>query len=198
MITALDIRDWRLRVAELYRQVREAPTPEQGHGAWAEGRARLLREHAASPVPVAERAVFVPTIAPYRPELRFVVPVAPAEPQRREVPTASDGVVPFERVGVVDLDPWGTLDLWWLDSYGGGLFLPLRDGSPRTYGGGRYLLDTVKGADLGGNADALVVDLNFAFQPSCAYSSDWVCPLPGPGNTWSQPVDAGELHVAHA
>ncbi|WP_296666801.1 DUF1684 domain-containing protein, partial [Demequina sp.] len=155
----------------------------------------LLRDHPASPVPDHARASFIPEVAPYDPAFRFVVPVLPADPERREVPTASDGVVPFERVGRVEMPGIGGLDVWWLDSYGGGLFVPLRDASPRSYGGGRYVLDTVKGADLGGDSGSLVIDLNFAYQPSCAYSSDWVCPLPGAGNSLATPVEAGELYV---
>ncbi len=49
--------------------------------------------------------------------------------------------------------------------YAGGLFVPVKDASPDTYGGGRYLLDTIKGADLGMAAGRLVVDLNFAYKP---------------------------------
>ena len=118
----------------------------------------------------------------------------PAEPQRLEVPTATDGVVPFERIGAVQLDGVGRLDVWWLDSYGGGVFLPLRDGSAgrTTYGGGRYLLDTVKGADLGGTGGRLVVDLNFAYHPSCTYDPRWSCPLAPEGNRLTTPVAAGE------
>jgi len=63
-----------------------------------------------------------------------------------------------------------------------------------TYGGGRYVLDTTKGADLGGEPDALVIDLNFAFQPSCAYDEAWACPLPGPTNTLDRPVPVGERY----
>ena len=72
------------------------------------------------------------------------------------MPTATDGVVPFDRVGTVELEGVGRLDVWWLGSYGGGIFVPLRDGTAgtTTYGGGRYLLDTVKGADLGGSGRA--------------------------------------------
>ncbi|WP_062293485.1 DUF1684 domain-containing protein [Demequina phytophila] len=196
MTAAWEIRDWRIRVADLYADVRFEPDAEVAHRIWSHGRAALLREHPATPVPHPDRASFAPEVAPYDPALRFVVPVAPTTPERREVPTATDGLVPFERVGRVELPGLGSLDVWWLDSYGGGIFLPLRDASPRTYGGGRYVLDTVKGADLGGTRDALVVDLNFAYQPSCAYSSDWVCPLPGPGNTLDAPVEAGELYRA--
>jgi len=109
--------------------------------------------------------------------------------------TYRDGVVPFERVGRVTLPGLGSLDVWWASVYGGGIFLPFRDATSgrQSYGGGRYVLDTVKGADIGGDPHALVIDLNFTYQPSCAYDDVWVCPLPGPGNTLSQPVPVGEL-----
>ena len=47
----------------------------------------------------------------------------------------------------------GTLDLFWMRGYTGGLFLPFRDATSgtETYGAGRYVLDTGKGADLGGD-----------------------------------------------
>ena len=90
----------------------------------------------------------------------------------------------------------GALDVWWLASYGGGLFLPLRDATAgdTTYGAGRYLLDTVKGADLGRTRDGgWVVDLNFAYNPSCAYDPAWACPLAPAGNRLETPVPVGEL-----
>jgi uncharacterized protein (DUF1684 family) len=111
------------------------------------------------------------------------------------VQTGTDGVVPFTRLGRVELPEIGAIDLWWLGSYGGGVFMPVRDPDPATYGGGRYVLDTVKGADLGGDADALVVDLNFAYQPSCAYDEAWACPLAGPTNTVSAPIPVGEMYA---
>ena len=189
------VRDWRRQVFALYSAVRAAPEPAQAHRLWIDGRDRLLASHPATPVPEDQRDGFRARVAAYDPDYRFTVPVEPAAPERRVVPTPSDGVVPFERIGRVTLPGLGSLDVWWLDSYGGGVFLPLRDGGAgdSTYGGGRYLLDAVKGADLGGDSDALVIDLNFAFQPSCAYSSDWVCPLPGPGNRLGARIDVGEL-----
>jgi Uncharacterized conserved protein len=59
------------------------------------------------------------------------------------------------------------IDVWWLRQYAGGLLLPLRDGTAgqSSYGGGRYALDTAKGADLGGSDGSLVVDLNFLYSP---------------------------------
>jgi uncharacterized protein (DUF1684 family) len=191
----LTLLDWRRRVAALYAAARAATDPEAGWRAWRDGRDELFAAHPDSPLDAAAREGFrgLP-FAPYDPALRFDVVVAPAEPQRLEVPTAGDGVVPFERIGAVDLDGLGRLDVWWLDSYGGGVFVPLRDGSAgtTTYGGGRYLLDTVKGADLGGAGGRLVVDLNFAYHPSCTYDPRWSCPLAPEGNRLGTAVAAGE------
>jgi uncharacterized protein (DUF1684 family) len=191
----ITLLDWRRRVAALYAAARAASDPEDGWRTWRDGRDDLFATHPDSPLDAAARERFsgLP-FAPYDPALRFEALVEPAGSQRLEVPTTSDGVVPFERVGTVQLDGVGRLDVWWLDSYGGGVFLPLRDGSAgtTTYGGGRYLLDTVKGADLGGAGDRLVVDLNFAYHPSCTYDPRWSCPLAPDGNRLSGPVAAGE------
>jgi hypothetical protein len=191
------VLDWRRQVAALYRAVREERDPRTAHALWVEGRDRLLTHHPASPVPQGERADYPgANVAPYDGDFRFVVEVDRDVPeQRRDVPTATDGVVPFELVGRVTLPGLGSLDLWWAAVYGGGIFLPIKDATSgkRSYGGGRYVLDTIKGADLGGDPDALVVDLNFAYQPSCAYDDAWACPLPGPGNTVPEVIPVGEL-----
>jgi uncharacterized protein len=186
---SLDVLDWRRRVFELYRSVRGQVEPEVGHTMWRAGREHLVATHPASPNLASSLRH-----APYDDALRFEVTVdADVEPKRLEIPTGTDGVVPFERIGRVTLDGIGSLDVWWLDSYGGGVWLPFRDSSPDTYGGGRYLLDTVKGADLGVTRSRLVVDLNFAYNPSCAYSEEWACPLAPEGNILGIPVNAGEL-----
>jgi uncharacterized protein (DUF1684 family) len=105
--------------------------------------------------------------------------------------------VPFTRLGTAVLPGLGSLDVWWVAVYGGGVFVPLKDATSgqSTYGGGRYVLDTVKGADLGGDTSVgrLVLDLNFAYNPSCAYDEAWACPLAPPGNTVAAAVTVGEL-----
>lgn len=194
---SLSLLDWRRQVAALYHDVRTSKDPRQGHDLWRGTRDRLLAEHPDSPVPDDRRAQFagVP-VAPYDPAFRFEVRVdVDVEPIRIEVPTSTDGVVPFDRFGVVHLPALGDLDVWWLASYGGGVFVPVKDAlaGHDTYGGGRYLIDTVKGADLGGQHGTLVIDLNFAYNPSCAYDPAWACPLAPPGNVLPSPVLAGEL-----
>jgi uncharacterized protein (DUF1684 family) len=91
------------------------------------------------------------------------------------------------------------LSIFWIEGYGGGLFLPFRDASDgrETYGGGRYLYDAIKGADLGGGldgmaADQFLLDFNYAYNPSCAYNEQWVCPLAPAENWLSFSVEAGE------
>jgi uncharacterized protein (DUF1684 family) len=192
---SLTLLDWRRRVASIYAQVRAEPDPQAAHELWVEQRQRLFHDHPDS----ADRSVTL-HYAPYDAALRFVVDVdTDVEQLRLEIPTATDGVVPFERLGRVQLGELGSLDVWWLASYGGGVWVPMRDHNPRSYGGGRYVLDTVKGADLGGEVDpgtgrgTLVVDLNFAYNPSCAYDERWACPLAPAGNVIDGSIEAGEL-----
>lgn len=202
-MTALDVLDWRRRVAELYRVVRTAADddPQNAHALWRRGRDELFSAHPASPLRGVDRERFEGlSYGAYDPAFRFVVPVdetPPVDPaaSRFSYPTGTDGLVTFERVGVVDLPGTGTLVVWWLASYGGGVFLPLKDAlaGTATFGGGRYVLDTVKGADLGGRGRHLVVDLNFAYNPSCAYDPDWACPLAPASNSVEAEVPVGEL-----
>lgn len=196
-MSATSLLDWRRRVAAIYAEVRATPDPAVAHGIWQAARNTLLATHPESPVPATKRPGFsgVP-VAAYDPALRFHAEVdTGVDAVSIEVSTGTDGVVPFHRAGVVHLPGVGDLDVWWLASYGGGIFVPIRDTRKdgATYPGGRYVLDTVKGADLGGDAGFLVIDLNFAYNPSCAYDPAWACPLAPAGNTVPVPVNAGEL-----
>jgi len=196
---SLTLLDWRRQVHRLYAEVRACADPADGHARWRAGRDRLFTEHPDSPLPPEERPGFrgLP-VAPYDPALRFDVALDTSPPGLTwSTETDGDGVVPFTRIGVAHLPGLGELDVWWLESYGGGVFVPVRDPAPDTYGGGRYLLDTVKGADLGGDAanGRLVLDLNFAYNPSCAYSPAWTCPLAPAGNTLDVPLPGGERYA---
>lgn len=69
-----------------------------------------------------------------------------------------------------------------------------RTNNYETYGGGRYILDSIKGADLGRDGTGkLILDFNFAYNPSCCYSARYVCPLAPPMNRLSVSVRAGEM-----
>ena len=196
-LPSLTLLDWRRRVTALYAEVRDAADPAVGHALWRAGRDELLAGHPDSPLLPAARAGFTGLpVAPYDPAWRFEVAVEPAPDAVLRVPTGTDGVVRFDRLGTARLPGVGTLDVWWLDGYGGGVFVPVKDGTSgrSSYGGGRYLLDTVKGADLGGDAERgrLVLDLNFTYNPSCAYDPAWACPLAPAGNVLAVDVPAGE------
>jgi uncharacterized protein len=194
---SLTLLDWRRRVARLYAEVRSEPDPAAAHDHWRTTRDELLRTHPDSPVPQPGRADYPGApVAAYDPRLRFEVTVDTDVPALHlEIGTGSDGIVPFDRIGRAHLPGGGDLDVWWLGSYGGGLFLPVKDATAgsATYGGGRYLIDTVKGADLGGDRDRLILDFNFAYNPSCAYDPAWACPLAPAGNILDRPLLAGEL-----
>ena len=204
--TALHIADWRQQVFELYGQVRESAqsgSPSSAHDLWRAGRDKLFATHPASPLDAAAVASFDGlAVAPYQPEYRFEAAIDDdGVGEEMDVPTGTDGTVTFQRLGTVGLDGVGRLALWRLASYGGGLFLPLRDGSAGTaggtYGGGRYVLDTVKGAHLGVAGDRLIIDLNFAYNPSCAYDEAWACPLPGIDNRLDTELRVGELYSTY-
>src|SRR3954467_14154585 len=190
-----DIIDWRRRTFALYAAVRDTPDPAEAHSLWRRTREEMFRTHPASPLPDPAAFIGLP-VPPYDPGWRFEVAVQDAPSARIELDTGTDGAVPFERVGVAELPGVGSLDVWRLASYGGGLFVPVKDRSAGreggTYGGGRYLVDTVKGADLGVTATSLVLDLNFAYNPSCAYDPSWACPLAQPGNVVDVDIPVGE------
>ncbi|MFF0268172.1 DUF1684 domain-containing protein [Kribbella sp. NPDC004536] len=193
---ALAVADWRRRVFDLYRTVRTDPDPVDAHATWQTARNNLLTHHPASPVPGRHRETYPGApVAPYNPEYRYETTIdTDVKPHTWEFTSATDGVIPFSRVGTLHL-PIGDLDVWWLESYGGGLFVPVKDRNKETYGGGRYLIDTVKGADLGSDLSTgeFVVDLNFAYNPSCAYSPEWTCPLAPATNSLEVELPVGEL-----
>jgi uncharacterized protein (DUF1684 family) len=197
---SLTLLDWRRQVATLYAGVRaEARAdPEGALARFRTARDRLFAEHPDSPLPADKRTAF-PGVSywPYEPALRFEVEVGPAPAERLTAISSTGDPYALDRIGRVSL-PMGTLDVYWVAVYGGGVFLPFRDGTSggESYGGGRYLLDTVKGADLGGTDGRLVVDFNYAYNPSCAYDPRWSCPLAPPANRLTVPILAGERYRA--
>ena len=195
----LDLLDYRRRIFSLYQEVRElaGTDPFLAHGYWRQFRETLYGKHVQSPLDAEQRKLFSGLrYYPYNPAYRFTVPVRlDAIQEDREIDTSRQGAISFHRFGVVEF-PFGSLEVYWLDGYGGGVFLPFRDGTcgDTTYGGGRYLLDTVKGSDLGsGPGGELIVDFNFAYHPSCHYNPIWDCPLAPPANRLKARIEAGEM-----
>jgi uncharacterized protein len=182
-VNELDLLDWKRRIFALYAEVR-ASEPRAAWARWRDVRAELFRDHPQSPSPGYTRLAYYD----YDPELRFLAEVEPAEERQIEI----DGF-PFRRFARARF-ALGTLELYWLEGYGGGVFLPFADGTSggETYGAGRYLLDTVKGADLGTADGRLVLDFNFAYQPSCSYDAAWACPLTPAANRLTVKIRGGE------
>jgi uncharacterized protein (DUF1684 family) len=198
----LDLLDYRRRVADLYADVRARGASRETWSAWRERRDALFREHPSSPYPEGRRPGEL-AYFPYDPAFRVLGRAEPASEQLLEIAHSADGTTTARRVATVGFELGGrhhALELFWLDQYGGGVFLPFRDATSgdTTYGGGRYLLDTAKGADLGSDDGALVLDFNFAYHPSCFHDPRWSCPLAPPGSVLSTAVTAGERARATA
>jgi uncharacterized protein (DUF1684 family) len=198
---SLSLLDYRRRVADLYARVRHLP-PAEGHALWSRSRDELLRTHPRSPIPPERRAAFrgLP-VWPYDVRYRFEAEVRPTQSDARvELPHSAAGSTPGWAVGTIDLDLSGEpvrLSLFRLSQYGDALFLPFADGTAgrETYGGGRYVIDTAKGADLGSHELHLVIDFNFAYHPSCVHDTIWSCPLAPVSNRFDHPLRVGE-HLA--
>jgi uncharacterized protein (DUF1684 family) len=189
---ALELTDFRAATARMYLDATDLKD-------FRARRDELFGTHPQSAIPAGERAGFA--------GLRYFEPNDDAvcevdlRPEQGEIDIDTggpDGVVHYERVGVLDT-PYGELSLWWIKAYGGGLFLPVRDGTcgRGTYGGGRYLTDTVKGTHGRGlqvlGESRVRLDFNYLYNPSCAYDDEWLCPLAPPENRVSAPIEAGEL-----
>lgn len=200
------LADWRRRVAALYAEVRAmaGTDPALALAHWRAVRERLYREHPQSPVPAEARGGFRASHFEHNPKLRFTVVVEPAPPPAPgafalELPNSGADTLSFNRAGRIVIPFVGgprTLSVFWMAGYAGGLFVPFRDltNGQETYGAGRYLVDAAKSADLGGDpaTNTLIVDFNFAFQPSCAFDPRWACPLAPTENRLDLPIRAGE------
>ena len=189
----LDLADWREQTARLYLSGLDL-------SGFRTGRDELFATHPQSPIPLDARSRFT-GLRYFPPDRSYVVEaeVRPATGGLTIDTGGPDGVVHYDRTGVVTT-AWGTLTVFWIRGYGGGLFLPFRDataGAGGTYGGGRYLTDTIKGT----HGRVLVVlpggrvrlDFNYAYNPSCAYDDRWACPLAPAENRLDVPIPAGEL-----
>jgi hypothetical protein len=191
---ALQLTDWRRQVGEIYARARALAASAEAWRQWRDGKQRLYREHPQSPVPQQRRAGHVFACFDHDPAMRVAATLVASSPRHQD----GDGEVPGQtHVGTLHFALAGIdcrLGAYWLDGYAGGLFVPFADATSgaETYGGGRYVLDTAKGADLGSDGERVVLDFNFAYAPSCAHDPRWRCPLALPANRLTVPVRAGE------
>ncbi|GAC1328312.1 MAG: DUF1684 domain-containing protein [Candidatus Dormibacteria bacterium] len=196
----LDLVDWRRRVGDVYRGSRRG-----GLEAFRSERDRLFGEHPQSPIPAADLATFAGLeYFPPSPTLRFECELRdPLAHEEVEIDSGGpDGVIRYVRAGRLHFEVDGeecALTLFSIQGYGGGLFLPFRDATSgqTTYGGGRYLCDTIKNTDAGclevtPGSRRVVIDFNYAYNPSCAYNHRWACPLAPLENWLTVPIEGGE------
>jgi uncharacterized protein (DUF1684 family) len=196
----LDLVDWRRRVGDLYRL-----RGEDALAQFRQGRDELFRSHPQSPIEPEERSSFRGlSYFPHEPDYRVQARVEEGDSSEIVIDTGGDdGAVRYRRAGKLVFQLGGEtcrLTLLSLVQYAGGLFVPFRDATSgrETYGGGRYLFDTAKDTDglvleITPGSHDVVIDFNYAYNASCAYSPRWACPLAPPENYLKVPVRAGEL-----
>jgi uncharacterized protein (DUF1684 family) len=195
----LELLDWRRRVSELFAELRTRPADAQTLDWFRRQKDALFKTHAQSPIPASERDAFsgLP-YWPFDPTARVTATFVPLETEEAP-PAAIPSEIAFKRIGHLHFELSGqphSLGAFWIEGYAGGLFVPFKDATSghQTYGGGRYLLDTIKSADLGSDTESqsVVLDFNYAYHPSCTYDPVWVCPLAPPDSRLDIPVHAGE------
>lgn len=218
--TWLDLYDYRRRMAELYRQreegLRQGADEAETLRRFRAGKDALFAGHPQSALASEERARFAGLrYFPYAPELRIEATLAPLAPepsaddeQGEQIEASGPHTMRFQRAARASftLDQASAeLTIYWIDVYGGGLFLAFRDATcpAESYGGGRYLFDTVKGSDIirledtgettqGFAGGRILLDFNYAYNPSCAYDPRWICPLAPRENRLPVAIRAGE------
>ena len=196
----LELLDYRRRVAELYQTVRAMDDAQAAWHHWRQVRDDLFRSHTQSALDDQQRSSFSSLpYYDYDPAFRVIAQInTDVEKRIYEGEIGADGHLAYQRFAQVTFDlptGSGTLSLFWILGYGGGVFLPFGDATNQqsTYGAGRYLYDTIKGANLGTTTTEITLDFNFAYHPSCTYNPRWVCPLAPQENKLDFPVMAGEI-----
>lgn len=196
--------DWRRTVATMYQAVRNTSTSEQPY-AWQQfcaARNELFKSHPQTPLLAEQRRAFSGLdYYPYNPSWRLIGRLdEKVERETFTVKLRDDGLFRYTRVGRAHFTVEGllsseaALSVFWIEGYGGGIFVPFLDvtSGQSSYGGGRYLYDTIKGADLGIRSTEIILDFNYAYNPSCSYNHLWVCPLSPAENRLPFAVEAGE------
>jgi len=226
--TWLDLYDYRRRMFALYRQreqaYRQGADEQETLRHFRAGKDALFAGHPQSAIAADARTEFAGLrYFPYAPELRVEAALTPLPPdpaddtddtddtdaEEPQIEASGPHTMRFRRAARVSftLDAMpADLTLYWIDVYGGGLFLAFRDATcpSESYGGGRYLFDTVKGSELiqldaadaegtlGHAGGRILLDFNYAYNPSCAYDTRWVCPLAPRENQLPMAIRAGE------
>lgn len=199
------LANWRRRVSNIYAAVRQNPQAEDAWNFFRVKRDDLFKTHPQSPLTDEQKEHFDGLdYYPYQLEWRLDARVdQDVIHETFQIQLPAEGSFSYTRIARLNFlyrDESFSLSLFWVNGYGGGLFLPFRDTSngSGTYGGGRYLYDGIKGADLNPAPGQFTLDFNFAYNPSCAYNDHWVCPLSPAENRLSLAITAGEKQFEHS
>ena len=204
----LDLYDYRRRVSEHYHQRNAALHANEDAQAvltrFRQERDTLFSTHPQSALDKEQKRTFQGIrYFPYNPDMVFTIPIdTDIEPRKQEVVMNATETMMTTTVGCISFtvaQQLVTLSLYWLDIYGGGLFLPFRDTTcpQESYGGGRYLFDTIKGSNFLSTTKEdgqmqITLDFNYTYNPSCAYNDAWTCPLAPVENRLKVAIPAGE------
>lgn len=157
---------------------------------------RIFKSGQDSPIPSDERSGFQGlSYYPINPELRFRAKLNRyTGPKQIRLGTNTGEIRSGLRYGYFDFQVEKRacrLNVYKLEDaadLGASLFIPFRDATSgsETYGAGRYI-------DLMENTSGIYdLDFNRAYNPFCAYSNKFSCPLPPVENTLEVPIRAGE------
>jgi hypothetical protein len=150
----------------------------------APGRTTLAVYHDAAP---GKR----PRWFPYRADRRYAVTLAPVAPRAQRILSPEGLSVEATEVGTVDAGGV-SLRVMRVPGASGGerLLINFRDATngDGSYPAGRFVELTPQGGER------YLLDLNRAFNPNCAYSGAFPCPIPWSGNAFTERVEAGEMY----
>jgi uncharacterized protein (DUF1684 family) len=122
-----------------------------------------------------------------------------------DIPTSSGKTKPYRKYATLNfslkdtiysLYVYESMKLLESEEYRDYLFLPFTDltNGTETYGGGRYLDLNKKDFE----SPYVLIDFNKAYNPWCAYSDGYNCPIPPQDNDLSVAILAGEMKYTGA
>lgn len=151
----------------------------------------FLKTDRDSPIPESERESFDGLkYFPYNDDLCFALDIDSfLWKSETMIPTNAGEEAAYVRYGRIRFPVNGVEQTLTVFQSEGGLFMPFIDATceGESYAGGRYLEPEIDNA-----TGKCLVDFNLAYNPFCAYSDEWSCPVPPAENRLSVRIEAGE------
>ena len=163
-------------------------------------RDELFAAHPQTPLPQETRAAF--TGLPYfdyDPELRVLAAVEPAERVQREIATSGERPYSFTRfaraVFAVHGQGQSSTCTGWTGTAAASISAsPTRRAATRPTAPAATSSTPSRAPTSAASGGRLMLDFNFAYNPSCSYDPRWVCPLAPPGNRLPIAIRGGERY----